>query len=177
MWLCCAVESIYVQCLKHFHAVYADMVFVYSFCSGNGRAVAAVYWQQYLHCRVPYHFQFPKVYRTLRETFSFSWGNAEHEQQSCGEDSVLDAVQWSPRSSVHSISMMTVTLTQVWRILHIDGICLYRLERVQHLLLEDHAPHVQCCEWLQAHLNIVLDILFMDEAQYTCDGINNKWNF
>jgi hypothetical protein len=61
---------------------------------------------------------------------------------------VMDAVQQSLHSAVGRISIMTgVVLTQVWKILHADGF--YHLQRVHQLLLEDHAPHVQCCDLLQ----------------------------
>jgi hypothetical protein len=36
---------------------------------------------------------------------------------------------------------------------------------------------VQCCEWLQAHLDILPDIFITDEALFTHDGINNIWNY
>jgi hypothetical protein len=48
----------------------ADIEFVYSFCSGNGRAAAAEY-ESCIHVTVAYHYTFPDVYRTLKETGSF----------------------------------------------------------------------------------------------------------
>jgi hypothetical protein len=73
--------------------------------------------------------------------------------------------------------MMTgVAPTQVWRILHTSAFYPYHLQRVQHFLAEDLAPPVQYCEWLQAHLDIFLDILFMGESHFTCGGINSTQN-
>jgi hypothetical protein len=70
-----------------------------------------------------------------------------------------------------------VAPTQVWRILHTGGFYLYHLQSVQHLLLEDHATYVQCCKWLQVHLHVLPDIIFMDEAQFTCDHITSTCYF
>jgi hypothetical protein len=45
-----------------------------------------------------------------------------------------------------------------------------------NLLLGDHVNRVQLCECLQPWLNILHDILLMDEAQFTQDGITNTRN-
>jgi hypothetical protein len=63
--------------------------------------------------------------------------------------------------------------TQVWRTLCSDSLYAYHLQRVQHLLFRDYAPHVEFCEWLQANLDFLPHILFTDEAMFTRDGIHN----
>jgi hypothetical protein len=55
---------------------------------------------------------------------------------------------------------------------HTDSFCPYQLQRVQHLLPEDHSRCVQRYEWLQLVI-VHPDIFCTDEAQFTRDGINN----
>jgi hypothetical protein len=141
---------------------YADTQILYCFCNGSGRATVVEYWQ-----RFPHHKTLENVQRTLRETSSFPWANAECEQQWYGGVDVLAAVQWS------RISRMTgVAQTQVWRILHSDGFYPYHRHR-KHLVMWDHADNVWFCEWLQPHLHILHDILFTDEAQFMWGSITS----
>jgi hypothetical protein len=69
-----------------------------------------------------------------------------------------------------------VALTQVCRILHTGGFYPYHLQRVQYVLLEDHAPFVQRYECLEVCVDSLPDILFTDAAQFTCDVINSEQN-
>jgi hypothetical protein len=79
---------------------YADLVFVYSFCNGNGHAAVEEYQQRYPHCMmVSHHSTFVNMYWFWRETSSCPWANRKHVQQRL-DDSVLDAVQRSPVSQM-----------------------------------------------------------------------------
>jgi hypothetical protein len=144
--------------------------------NGNGRAAVVEYQRQYWHCMFPHHSTFANVYRCWRETGSCPRATREHVQQR-RDDSVLDAVQRSLTSCVHRISRTTgVPPTQVWRLLHSDGLYPYHLQRVQRLSPWDCVPCVEFCEWLQANLNLLPHILFTDEATFNHDGVNNTRN-
>jgi hypothetical protein len=69
--------------------------------------------------------------------------------------------------------MTGVAQTQVWRILHHNGFYPCHIQRVQLLLLGDHANYVWFCELLQLWIHILCDILFMNETQFTPEGITN----
>jgi hypothetical protein len=126
-------------------------------------------------CFLPLHFS--KCVQDFEGDRFSPRGNAEREQQRCGEAGVLDTVQRNPQSGVRRMSMMTgVALAQVWRILHTDGFYPHHLQRIQHLLLEGHTPCVHCFEWLQAYLDVLTDIFFNEEAQFTLGIINSTRN-
>jgi hypothetical protein len=110
--------------------------------------------------------------QNFEEAGSFPQANAECGQQWRGEGDVLAAVQQSPSTCIRS----GIAQTQVWRILHHDGLYPYHLQRVQHLLPGDHATRVRYCEWLQPRLHNLHDILFTDEAQFTRDVTTNTRN-
>jgi hypothetical protein len=155
---------------------YADLVFVYGFCNGNGRAAVEEYRQRYPHRMVPHHSTLANVLWCWRETGSCPRANREHVKQR-RDGNVLDTVQRSPTWSVCRILRITgVPPTQVWRILHSDSLYPYHLQRFQHLLPWDYAPHVVFCEWLQSNLDLLPHILFTDEATFTRDSINNTRN-
>jgi hypothetical protein len=52
----------------------------------------------------------------------------------------------------------------------------YHLWIVQHFLSEEHAPGVKCCEWLQAHMDVLADIIFTNKVQFMRGGITNTHN-
>lgn len=106
----------------------------------------------------PHHSTFANVYRRWRETCSCPRTTREHFQQR-RDDDVLDAVERSPTTFVRATG---VPPTQVRRILHSDGLYPYHLQRIQHLLPRDYAPQMEFCEWLQANLDLLPQILFTD---------------
>lgn len=158
------------------NAEYADMVFLYGFCDGSGRAAAAEYLRRYPDRIVPHHTTFSNVFRCLRETGSFP--NRRVEKDGLGNaEVVLNAVERSPSTSIRRISHTTgIPQTNVWRILHHNGLYPYHLQKVQHLLPGDLENRVRYCQWLQNNLEIIPHILFTDEAQFTRNGINNTRN-
>lgn len=159
-------------------AEYADMVFVYGFCNGSGRAAVEEYRRRYPNRAVPHHNTFSNVFQCWRETGSCPRPRIERQRDYHQQaDIVLNAVERSPSTSIRRISRMTgVRQTQVWRILHHDGLYPYHTQRVQHLLPDDSAHRVRYCQWLQNNLEVIPRILFTDEAQFTRDGINNTRN-
>jgi hypothetical protein len=49
-------------------------------------------------------------------------------------------------------------------------------QTVQHLEPGDHAQRMDLCHWVQAHPELLDVILFIDEASFTLDGVNNSRN-
>lgn len=49
------------------NAEYADILFVYGFCDGNGRAAEREYRRRFPERRVPHHGTFSTVFQFLRE--------------------------------------------------------------------------------------------------------------
>jgi hypothetical protein len=64
----------------------------------------------------------------------------------------------------------------VWQALHFEGLYRYHIHSIQHLELWDYEVRLQFCRWTNTHLKQCPLILFTDEAQFTCDRVNNKHN-
>ena len=64
-------------------------------------------------------------------------------------------------------------LTQMWRTLREEDLYPYNDHRVQRPEPRDSAEHIDVCELITAHPQLLTIILFTDEASFTQDGINN----
>jgi hypothetical protein len=67
----------------------------------------------------------------------------------------------------------------VWRILHIQPLYPYHLQRAQGLSATDFPPRVNFCQWMQhsvLNLPFLSNILSTDEAGFTRDGMFNYHN-
>jgi hypothetical protein len=62
------------------HAEYADMVFVYGFCNGNGLAACREYSLRFPNRRVPDSRVFASVYNKLRKTGAFPSSHVSSER-------------------------------------------------------------------------------------------------
>jgi len=86
-------------------------------------------------------------------------------------------VQRSPRLSTRRIaSRISVSRMHVLRILHEEDLHPYHDHRLQHLEPGDPARRMDFCHWIAAHPQLLSVILFIDEASFTRDGINNSRN-
>jgi len=84
-------------------------------------------------------------------------------------------VQSSPRASTWRIARrLHVPHTRVWRTLHAEGT--YHVQRVQHLGPSDFAERLEFCKWLNGSCQLHRYILFTDEKQLNCNGVNNTHN-
>jgi len=52
----------------------------------------------------------------------------------------------------------------------------YHVQRVQHFRPGDFAERLEFCKWLNDSRHLHRYILFTDEAQFNCDGVNNTHN-
>ena len=92
-------------------------------------------------------------------------------------ENILEMVQRSPRLSTRRMaSRIGVSRMQVWRTSHEEDLYPYHDQRVQRLEPGDHAQRLDLCRWITARPELLSVILFIDEASFTRDGINNSRN-
>jgi len=76
-------------------------------------------------------------------------------------------VQRSPRLSSRRIaSRIGVSCMQVWQTLHEENLHPFHDHRV-HLEPGDPVQHMDLCQWITAHSQLLNVILFTDEASFT----------
>lgn len=158
---------------------YADIIFVYGFCDGNGRAAKREYQRRFPNRRVPDHKTFSEVYQFSREHGKFpSMTKHEHVPRAFPqEEQILQIVENNPSISVRKISNeLAVPKTRVWRTLKKENLYPFHVETVQRLEDGDDVPRLTFCRWILAHRRTISRVLFTDEAQFTRDGINNCRN-
>jgi len=157
------------------------MIYVCGFCDGNSVHAIAEYQRRFPNCRIPTRRVFTRVYQTLRDTGTFpSICIAPERDVNEGvdaEEGIVQMVQSSPHASMRRIARrLRVSHTRVWRTLHAEGMYAYHMQRVQHLRHGDFAQRLEFCKWLNGSRQLHRYILFTDEVQFNCDGVNNTHN-
>jgi len=56
--------------------------------------------------------------------------------------------------------------------LHTEGMYPHHIQRIQHLEPADMCNQLQLCRWIHSNPDMILDILFTDDAHCTHDGFN-----
>ena len=83
-------------------------------------------------------------------------------------ENILEMVQRSPRLSIRRMApRISVSRMQVWRTLHEEDLYPYHDQRVQHLEPGGHVQRFDLCHWITAHPQLLIAILFTDEASFT----------
>jgi hypothetical protein len=91
-------------------------------------------------------------------------------------ENILEMVQCSPTTSTQRLSTcLGVSQTCIWRTLHDDSLYPFHQQCVQILHPGDSAMHVEFCHWLHINHQLLLLILFTDEA-FTRNRINDTRN-
>ena len=159
---------------------YADILFVYGFCNGNGRAAVRQYQQRFPNRRTPNHQTFGYVYGFLAEHGTLPAGKKERAviaENILAEENILDIVNENPRTSTRRIAaQLHVSQSKVCRSLKNENLHPYHIQKVQRLEPGDNVPRLQFSRWIRNHRQIIYRTLFTDEAQFTRDGINNSRN-
>jgi len=124
---------------------------------------------------------FARVYQTLRDTSTLHGVHIAAERDVNEgvdeEEDIVQMVQSSPCASTRRIARrLRVPHTRVWRTLHAEGMYPFYEQRVQHLGPGDFAERLEFCKWLSGSCGLHRHILFTDEAQFNCDGLNNTHN-
>jgi hypothetical protein len=122
---------------------YTDLVFVYGFCNGNGRAAAEEYRRQYPHRMVPHHSTFVNVYgRRLVPA--------------------LELIGNTLNGSMMMMFLMQYTEAQPQMCAEFRAQLVFPplkygdIKRVQHFLPRDYTPRMEFCERLQANLDLLI---------------------
>jgi hypothetical protein len=156
---------------------YADIIFVYGFCNGNGRAASREYRRRFPNRRTPSHPTFGSVFNYLRENGTFPSGTTERHVDEAQEDDIMDAVTMNPTISTRQVSReLNVTQSKVSRVLQKNNLYPYHIQMVQRLHAGDEIDRLEFCRWINNNRPTLYRTLFTDEAQFTRDGINNSRN-
>lgn len=163
---------------------YADMVFVYGFCNGNGLQAVREYSQRYPNRRQPTDKIFERTFRRLQETGSVvgktgggrpRWHNLENEEI------IIDQVLDNPHISTRRIKSRTgLSQSFVWRTINREELYPYHLQSVQGLRPGDGERRIVFCRWLLEQVeedpHFLEKIIWTDESQFTRDGVTNFHN-
>ena len=71
-----------------------------------------------------------------------------------------------------SPAVLTSTL-RVWWTVNTEGMYLYHIQHLQHA---DMCSRLKLCCWINSNSHMICNILFIDEAHFTHDGVNNTRN-
>ena len=99
------------------------------------------------------------MFKIWGENCLFPRANEERKQKRGAEFDVLSAVL-----NLHGNRCSTDTCR---RFLASSVFCSCHIRTEEHVLTAVHASQVRCCGWLQPWLEILPDILFTNQAQYT----------
>lgn len=162
------------------NAEYADIIFVYGFCNGNGRAAVREYRRRFPGRRCPYHKTFANVFLFAGEHGHFPTDNnidqpIRHPVQE--EEDILNLVEDNPKTSTRKIATrLGIPQKRVNVTLQKEGLHPFHVQEVQRLEPGDYANRLLFCQWLSRHQRSLYRILWTDEAQFTRDGVNNSRN-
>ena len=163
------------------HFEYCDMHYVYGYCDGNASAAVNEYRRRYPERRIPSTRVFTRVEQSLRDNGCLPSFSLHSEREIVrtinARENILDMVQRSPRLSTRRMaSRVGLSRMNFWRTIHEVYLYPYHDQRVQHLEPGDHAKRMVLCYWVNAHPELLNQILFTDEASFTRDGIYNLRN-
>lgn len=166
--------------VKFTNVEYADIIFIYGFCNGNGRAAEREYRLRFPGRRHPNHKTFSMVFQYSRQHGKFPTSAVVERvlQQGVQEhNNILNIVQENPNISTRRISSATgIPHWRVWRTLKRERYHPYHIQQVQRLEQGDDIRRLAFCRWLSNHRPVIYRTLFTDEAQFTRDGVYNSRN-
>ena len=162
-------------------AEYADMIYVYGLCYGNSVHAVTEYQRRFSNRRIPTRRVLTRVYQTMRDTGTLPSisiaAECDVNESVDDEGGIVQMVQSSPRASTRRTARcLRVPHTRVWKTLHAEGMYPYHVQRVQHLRPGDFAERLEFRKWLNGSRQLHRYILFTDEGQLNCDGVNNIHN-
>jgi len=153
------------------------MVYVYGYCNGSANAAVDEYRRRYPLRRTPNRAVFTNVFRALCECGTLPSIHVSSECRSIQtveeQEEIVSMAQQSSTTSTRRIaSRLRVPQSHVWQTLHNDGLYPFHHQPVQHLHPGDDTQRLQFCHWLSHKRELLLYILFTDEATFTHNGIN-----
>jgi len=163
----------------------ADIHFFYGRAKCNARDARRLYQETFLNRRLPRSRTFSRIAQRLPERGTFipviEGGRSRTVTTVQQKQRILAHVAANPGTSTRRISSAEgVHRSTVWRILHVDGLYPYHLQRVQGLKPEDLPRLVRfcqrCLEQCVRHPQFLWKLLYTDEVMFTRDGIFNFHN-
>jgi len=86
-----------------------------------------------------------------------------------------DLVTIDTTPNVYGKEMLVVAFNfSIWIIA--EGMYPYHIQCIQHLESADMCSWLELCHWINSNPHMIRNILFTDEAYFTCDGVNNTRN-
>lgn len=166
-------------------AEYADIIYVYGVCDGNGLHASREYQRRFPNRRQPSVKLFARTFQRLRETGTTAiknYGGVHPNANNVdNEINIIDAVLDNPRISTRRIAaQLNLSQSMISRTLRREQLFPYHFQRVQSLLPRDYGHRMEFCRWLLYQHNEIPDfvsnVLWSDEAHFTRDGINTIHN-
>lgn len=164
----------------------ADLHFYYGMFRGSARAAHAAYLAAFPNRRpIPSARNFQEVHRRLATTGLRSSRDSRDSATVIDvaiEQAILRDLFADPTTSTRRLALRHgVSQASIWRILKKEGLHPYHYQRVQHLHEETDGPS-RCVmsAWIlrknRENPEFCKTILWMDEAQFTRQGITNSRN-
>lgn len=159
------------------NAEYADIIFIYGYCNGNGRSAASEYHRRFPRRRIPNHQTFGSVFNYLKENGTFPEAKSERDVNPVQQENILNAVEENPKISTRKVSVqLGVSQSKVSRVLRKNNLHPYHIQLVQRLHPGDEIHRLTFCRWVANNRVRLYRTLFTDEALFTRDGIYNSRN-
>lgn len=173
------------------HRDLADIHFYYGMARGNARAARLLYMAAFPNRRpVPSARNFQELHRRLSNGLRLDRDRREQAAvviDGAVEEAILRSLFADPTTSIRRLALQHgVSKSSVWRIFKKEGLHPYHYQRVQHLHDDvDRVPRCVLSSWIQRQIRndpeFTQKILWMDESQFTRNGITNcrnlhEWN-
>ena len=174
-----------MEAVEYTFSEITDVHFFYGLANGNAHEARRLYQETFPNRGLPCSRTFSRIPQSLRERGTFvpvlEGGSHRTARTVKQEQRILLHVASNPGISTRRISSAEgVHRSTVWRILHVDGLYPYHLQRVQGLKPEDLPRLVRfcqrCLEQCVRHPQFLWKLLYTDEVMFTRDGIFNFHN-
>jgi len=157
------------------------MVYVYGYRNGGANAAVDEYRRRYPLRGTPNRAVFTNVFHALCECGTLPSVHVSSERRSIQkveeQEETVGMAQRSPTTSTRWIaSRLRVAQSRMWRTLHYNGLRPFHHQPAQHLHPGDDTQRLLFCHWLSHNRELLLYILFTDEATFTHNGTNNTRN-
>ena len=128
------------------------MLYIYGFCERDSNNAVAEYRRRFPTRRTPSSRVFVRAFQSVINNGTVPSARINYDRVVAVRDNILHAVQRSLRTSTRRIArQLRVSQSNVWRLLHDEGLYPYHLQRVQDLQPDDYNTRVQFCRWLNGN--------------------------
>ena len=167
------------------NAEYADILYFYGLCEGNGAEARREYQRRFPNRRVPNIRVFANTYRMVSES-----GTVHRNQHNAGapprydpndEEDILRAFQEDPTTSTHIVApRLGMSQWKVWVTMNQAEQHPYHYTPVQKLHEDDPLRRMNFCRFIlnadMEDATFLRRILWTDESKFNREGITNYHN-